>query len=763
MRKRAHAWGSCLITAALAASFLGGGSALALAGADEVADGALPFVAKVSFGDVQSCSGALIAPQWVVTAKECFAEGTAPVTAATPTRPATVVVGRTDVSTTAGRRLNVTRLVPHPDRNVVLAQLSGAVTGVTPAPISKSAPAAGDTLRIAGFGRTATEWVPPRLHAGTFTVQSVTDSAVEVVGASAGATLCKGDSGGPAFREVAGGVELVGISDSSWQKGCVGEPASETRGEGYETRVDDLAGWITSNISARPAGLRKVVLGEFTRDGFQDVIGVDTYGAGWWYRSTSASTWSTPARLSSTWSTYKEMVVGRVDRDAYDDLLILTDSGQLLLYTGTAAGGLTGKGQIGAGYGGYRDLALGRTGGDTSDALYAIETATGSWLKFPQTAAGGAFSTTGTSVGGGWSCCKQNTFGKFNSDAYPDVVTVDSATGRLRLYAGTANGRPAEAVVLDAGTTWGGASDLAAGKFDSTGLDGLLSIDSASGTLYVHKRTAEGGWADRTTLAGTAWQRQPFDMVRLVSGEFNGNSNPDLIGIDAEGVGWLFPGTTAGTWGSPARLSSTWSTYKELVVGRVDRDAVDDLLVLTDSGQLLLYTGTTTGALTGKGQIGTGWGGYRDMTVAKLDDDTYPALYAIETSTNLWSKFPQTAAGGAFSNTGTLVGRGWGCCKQNITGKFNEDSYLDLVTVETATGKLRIYPGTASGALDDGVVIDKAGTGWGNRDLAAVRSAATGRDSLLAKDSSGVALLFPSIAQGPGIDWTDPISYGPRA
>ena len=106
---------------------------------------------------------------------------------------------------------------------------------------------------------------------------------------------------------------------------------------------------------------------------------------------------------------------------------------------------------------------------------------------------------------------------------------------------------------------------------------------------------------------------------------------------------------------------------------------------------------------------------------------------------------------------------GWGCCKQNVLGRFDQDNYLDLVTVEAATGKLRIYPGTASGALDEGAVIDSAGTAWGNRDLAAVRNAETGRHGLLAKDASGSALLFPSIAWGRGTDWTDPISYGPRA
>ncbi|MCM4079237.1 S1 family peptidase [Paractinoplanes hotanensis] len=761
MRKRAHAWGSFLLTAALTSSFLGGGTALALAGADEVADGGLPFVAKVSFGDIHSCSGALVAPQWIITAKECFANGDTPVAAGPPARPATVVVGRTDVSTTAGRRLSVTTLVPHPDRNVVLAQLSGAASGIVPVPVGRTAPAEGDTLRIAGYGRTATEWVPDRLHAGAFTVQSATATTLEVVGASAGAILCRGDSGGPALRETPGGFELVGISDSSWQKGCIGEPDTESRGQGYETRVDDLAGWIAAGTSVRPAGLRQVVLGEFTRDGFQDVIGIDALGWGWWYRSTSATTFGNPVRLSSTWGAYKELVVGRIDRDAYDDLLVLTDSGQLLLYTGTAAGGLTGRGQISAAYAGYRDLAVGKLNGDTYDALYAIESATGAWFKWAQTSAGGAFSTTRQSVGGGWGCCQKNVFGKFNADAHLDLLTIESATGKIRIYPGTASGALGTGAAVDsAGTSWGNATDVAAGAFDNTGLAGLLTIDSA-GTLSVHRRTTDGGWVDRAQLAGTAWQRQPYDMARLVGGEFNGNSHPDLIGIDAEGWGWLFPGTAAGAWGSPVRLSSTWGTYKELVVGRIDRDAIDDLLILTDSGQLLLYTGTATGSLNPKGQISAAYAGYRDLTVGRLDGDTYDALYAIETSTGAWFKWPQTTAGGAFATTRTQVGGGWTCCKQNVFGKFNDDSHLDLVTVETS-GRIRLYPGTESGALGTATTVDSAGTAFANRDLAATRSPTTGRDSLLARDPSGTVLVYPSTQFAPGTEWNDPIIFGPR-
>jgi secreted trypsin-like serine protease len=98
---------------------------------------------------------------------------------------------------------------------------------------------------VAGYGRTATEWVPGRLHAAPFTVQSVTAATLALTGA-AGDT-CKGDSGGPAFRESGGQAELVALNDTSWQHGCLGETG--TNQGSYEVRVDDLGDWITQQTT----------------------------------------------------------------------------------------------------------------------------------------------------------------------------------------------------------------------------------------------------------------------------------------------------------------------------------------------------------------------------------------------------------------------------------------------------------------------------------------------------------------------------------
>lgn len=256
MRFKRHAarWGSALAVAIVGASMLSGAAAQAVGGAAPVADGTYAFTAKVE-NDLRACTGALVDPLWVLTATTCLAEDPQTVPTGAPPRPTTVTVGRTDLSSTGGHRLAVISVVPHPTRNVVLLRLEKSATGVAPVTIG-AAPVVDEQLTAAGYGRTATEWVPDRLHAGDLTVRSVVAASMELDGTASGATPCRGDAGGPALRTAAGVVTLVGVQDRSWQGGCLGE--TETRRTATATRVDDLGDWIVAGKATVPLviGLR---------------------------------------------------------------------------------------------------------------------------------------------------------------------------------------------------------------------------------------------------------------------------------------------------------------------------------------------------------------------------------------------------------------------------------------------------------------------------------------------------------------------------
>ncbi|WP_433788954.1 trypsin-like serine protease [Actinoplanes sp. CA-252034] len=202
------------------------------------------FAAHIQVGDlVRGCSGALIDPEWVATSAACFAGA-----GGAPTQVTTVTVGRADLRATGGQERRVVDVVLHPDRELALAKLSAPVIDVAPVPIAAVAPAAGESLQVLGYGRTATTWVPGRLHRGDLIVQAVGGTSIDLApaaGASAG--ICKGDAGGPALRPRGAGFELVGVHAASGQAGCLAAPAGATA-TATDTRLDDIAAWVRQTV-----------------------------------------------------------------------------------------------------------------------------------------------------------------------------------------------------------------------------------------------------------------------------------------------------------------------------------------------------------------------------------------------------------------------------------------------------------------------------------------------------------------------------------
>ncbi|MFD6426680.1 S1 family peptidase [Streptomyces sp. NPDC060198] len=227
--------------------------------------GSYAFTVKVSLGaddTARACSGALVAPDWILTAASCFAED--------PAAPA-VTAGKPALNTTAsvgGTSRAVVQLVPRSGRDLVLARLSRPVTTVAPVAVGTVSPAAGEQLVASGWGRTATEWVPTSAHSTGFVVNAVSADDLDVSGV--GGSVCKGDTGGPLLRVANGTTELVGINSRSWQGGCVGE--TETRTGAVAARADDLATWVADTVG-------KSAVTDFNCDGVEDIAVADPAAA----------------------------------------------------------------------------------------------------------------------------------------------------------------------------------------------------------------------------------------------------------------------------------------------------------------------------------------------------------------------------------------------------------------------------------------------------------------------------------------------------
>ncbi|MEU1284112.1 trypsin-like serine protease [Kitasatospora sp. NPDC005856] len=290
--------------------------------APQPTDPALAFAAKVNVGDgKRSCTGTLVDRYWLLTAASCFTDtpnDLSTVAAGAPKDRTTATVGRTDLTNTgAGAVVDVVELVPRQDRDLVMARLAKPVDGITPATVATTAPTAGGSLRIPGYGRTATEWVPSKLHTTTHTTGTVDPTGVDTAPAAGQAPLCQGDAGAPALRDNGGTTELAAVATRSWQGGCLDTVSTETRTGASATRVDDLGAWV-KELSYRTA---EVKAGTHVQ-----IVGVNS---GLWDTAVDRKTGS----WLGTWSPIDSSALTAVDSVAIGDTVHVYVVGAGRVYT----------------------------------------------------------------------------------------------------------------------------------------------------------------------------------------------------------------------------------------------------------------------------------------------------------------------------------------------------------------------------------------------------------------------------------------------
>jgi hypothetical protein len=506
---------------------------------------AFSFTARLDIGTGQrACSGALVAPQWLLTSASCFSDDPATGQAPAPGAPkwkTTATIGRTDLATTSGQVREVVEVVPRPGRDLVLARLDSPTTGIAPVALSTTASTSGEELTVAGFGRTKQEWAPTKLHTAVFAVDSSDGTTLAVHGKTTSDAICAGDTGAPIVRQKDGRLELVAVASRSWQGGCFGSDPAETRNSAIATRVDNTvggntlaAGTVLTAGDSLTSNAARLTLQE---DG--NLVIVSNAGKTVWSSKTAGHPGAT-ARFDANGNlavidANGTTVLWETKTSAPGGKAVLQDRGNFVIYTAAneslwSAGSVVRHDYDGDG---RSDMAAWYDYSDNHDALHTFKAAADGTIQQP-------FQSYSSAVGSWAVENMQFSTGDYNGDGRDDMAALYGySDGSVKLFTALSK---ADGGFSAPTSSWSAAPGgwtaknmtLHSGDFNGDGRDDLAAwydYDNGDDRLFTFTATATGGFsAPFPSWANTNndWNRA---NLKFVAGDFDADGRDDLGGL----------------------------------------------------------------------------------------------------------------------------------------------------------------------------------------------------------------------------------------
>ncbi|MER7443530.1 trypsin-like serine protease [Micromonospora avicenniae] len=479
------------------------------------------------------CTGSIIAPNKVLTAAHCTADG--PGTTRVIAGNDRILDENGNILNTSGYVAEVASTWTHPNWNIaqqyadpyapilddvsVLTLKQDLPSDYTPVSLSAQGDqtpyTAGTAATIAGYGATydGEENSDSRLRKATVNMRSNTDCNLvpelyypdRMICAGSGSPgapssdTCPGDSGGPLL---VGGVQ-VGITDWGFIP-CGDYP-------GYYERLSYYHDAIQADLT-RPA----LVNADWTGDGHTDLIARDTagnlrlyYGSG--FSNDGAGGFYFSKQFNSGWSGFTRVFrVYNWNGDKRPSIMAMKSNGDLFIYDTDGKGNFAGGARkIGSGWAGFTALMVTNNWMGNNRPSLLVRKSNGDLVRYTSNGAGGWENPSGTRIGTGW-----NGFNLF----------------------------------------------ITPGAWKGDGLEVIIGRTS-TGYLKMYQSDGKGGWTNPSgTVIGSGWAN--YKNI-LVPGDWSGDNMMDLLGINSSNQMRLYTTNGHGDWidASGKVISSGWGSF----------------------------------------------------------------------------------------------------------------------------------------------------------------------------------------------------------
>jgi len=198
------------------------------------------------------------------------------------------------------------------------------------------------------------------------------------------------------------------------------------------------------------------------------------------------------------------------------------------------------------------------------------------------------------------------------------------------------------------------------GDFDGDGFNDLLGRDAA-GKLFLYPGDGEGGWLDRRQV-GQGWG--VFNAI-VGPGDFNGDGTNDVLARDTGGGLFLYPGDGEGGWLEPEQVGWGWQVMNKIITGGdMNADGAVDIFGRDQYGQLYQYPSDGEGGWEQPARVGVGWEAFTVVAgLGSSGHSKYNELSAVDANGNLLGYTTGASTGALYGPYGP-IGSGWNVFKE---------------------------------------------------------------------------------------------------